>query len=54
MFCEFIGSNPGVALRSAECCVSYKNEPFVLQSKADDWFLYETQHSTEMGEVVHT
>ena len=29
---------------SVQCCISYRNQPFVLQSKTNDWFLYETQH----------
>ena len=26
---------------SAQCCISYRNQSFVLQDKAVDWFLYE-------------
>ena len=35
---------------SAQCCVSYINQSFGfdLQSKTDDWFLYETEHWTEV------
>ena len=29
---------------SAQCFVSYRKQSFVLQSKANDWFLYGTQH----------
>ena len=31
-------------LNSAQCCVSYRNQSFVLLCKTNDWFLYETKH----------
>ena len=27
-------------LTSAQCCVPYRNQSFVLHSKTNDWFLY--------------
>ena len=36
------------------CCVSYRNQSFVLQSKKSDWFLYETQLWAEMGVKAHS
>ena len=30
---------------------SYRNQSSVLQNKTNNWFLYETQHWTEMGEA---
>ena len=29
---------------SVQCCISYINQSFDLQSKSVDWFLYEMQH----------
>ena len=34
---------------SAQCCFSYRNQSIILQSKINDWFLYDTQHWAEMG-----
>ena len=28
----------------SQCCVSCRNQSFVLQSKPIEWFVYETQH----------
>ena len=30
-----------------QCCVSYRNQTFVLLFKTNDWFLFETQHWAE-------
>ena len=35
---------------SAQCCISYRNQAFVLLCKGNDWFLCEIQHWFEMGE----
>ena len=35
---------------SAHCFISYRNQPFVLLCKSNNWFLYEMQHWDEMGE----
>ena len=41
---------PGIfKLISAHCCVSCRNQPFVLPSKTNDRFLYEMQHWNELG-----
>ena len=37
------------AIASGQCCISYINQSFVLQSKTSNWFLYEMQHWTKMG-----
>ena len=37
---------------SAQCYVSYRNQPFVLQSKTNDWFLYETQHGCLIHQIT--
>ena len=29
---------------SAHCCISYRNQSFDLQSKPNNWFLYEMQN----------
>ena len=34
---------------SAQRCVWYRKQPFVLQIKSSDWFLYEMQHWAEVG-----
>ena len=38
---------------SVQCCVSYRNQLFVLQSKTNGSFLYETQHWAEMGQLKY-
>ena len=35
---------------SAQCCISHRNQAFVLLCKGNDWFLCEIQHWFEMGE----
>ena len=29
---------------SDQCSISYRNQSYVLQSKTNDWFIYEMQH----------
>ena len=34
---------------SLQYCISYRNQSFDLQSKSNDWFLYEMKHCAAMG-----
>ena len=37
---------------SPQCCIPYRNQSFDLHRKSNDWFLYEIEHWTEMGNCV--
>ena len=42
--CEVTYKNRARYFASAQCYVSNRNQSFVLKSKTNVWFLYETQH----------
>ena len=35
----------------SQCCISYRNQSICLLRKLNDWFLYDTQYWTEIGQM---